>query len=96
MAGKLRPGDRVRCIRNRLETTLPPVGLVVGRAYRVEATGLTAPDDKHPSVPWVRVSGVRVRDGKQGFRASWFELEPERQLEMAGLAALKAQPMEGE
>lgn len=66
-------GDWVECIQNRLPTTQPPIGLVVGRVYRVEAVGVTGPDDQYPNTPWVRVFGAHVREGRDGFRLAWFK-----------------------
>lgn len=72
MSGAIGPGDLVVCERNRLPTTQPPVGLVVGRIYRVEAVGYTDAEDAHPHQPWVRLRECPPRPGKLGFRAEWF------------------------
>ena len=69
-------GDWVECIQNRKPTTQPPIGLVVGRAYRVEAAGVTGADDDNPNTPWIRVEGARCRPDKLGFRAAWFKPIP--------------------
>jgi hypothetical protein len=72
MSEAIGPGDWVECICNRLPTTLPPIGLVVGRTYQVDAAGVTPDDDSQPGVPWVRLVGVLDRGDRWGFRASWF------------------------
>ena len=72
MSAPIGPGDWVECVQNRLPTTAPPVGLVVGRVYRVEAAGVTPPDDREPNIAWVRLEGARCRDDRWGFRAAWF------------------------
>jgi hypothetical protein len=66
-------GDIVECVVNRLPTTLPPRGLVVGSTYRVTAVGVTPRGDSEPGVPWVRLAEVAVRPDRWGFRASWFK-----------------------
>lgn len=66
------PGDFVECVQNRLPTTLPPIGLVVGRVYVVEALGVAPLEDVNPGVPWVRLQGVAPGKGKLGYRLEWF------------------------
>lgn len=78
-----KPGDQVVCIRNRLKTTQPPLGLVVGRLYVIDAVGVTDAQDSNPGVPWVRLRGVSMRADKLGFRASWFSLLPRSEPEFA-------------
>lgn len=72
MSDPIGPGDWVECVENRLATTAPPLGLVVGRIYRVEAIGVTPPDDRCPDVAYLRLVGCPPRPGKLGFRAAWF------------------------
>lgn len=72
MSDAIGPGDWVECIRNRLPHTLPPIGLVVGRVYQVEAAGVTPPNDSEPGVAWLRVTGAICRKDRWGFRAEWF------------------------
>lgn len=86
-AESIGPGAWVECVRNRLPTTLPPRGLVVGRQYMVSAAGVTPPDDAEPGVPWVRLVGVPGNPRKWGFRAAWFRLVA---LDEAATPALRA------
>lgn len=72
MSAPIGPGDYVECIQNRLPTTLPPRGIVVGRIYRVTDTGVTPPDDKEPNKAWLRVDGAECRPDRWGFHAEWF------------------------
>lgn len=79
MSDDIGKGDLVECVQNRRVDTMPPIGLVVGRVYEVEAVGITPPDDAKPGTPWVRVIGVKLRPGKFGFRLKWFRrLGPKR------------------
>lgn len=91
MAAAIGKGDWVECVQNRLPTTAPPVGLIVGRVYQVEAAGVLPADDENPGVAWLRPCGVTMRPGKQGFRASWFRpvLTPKAEL----IESLKAPPV---
>jgi len=72
MAAPIGKGDWVECVANRLPTTLPPRGLVVGRVYRVEAAGVTPDTDSDPGVPWVRLVDCPSDPRKWGYRAAWF------------------------
>jgi hypothetical protein len=78
------PGDWVECVCNRLPTTLPPRGLVVGRVYQVEACGVTPASDSEPNVAWVRLVSPVCDPRKWGYRAEWFRpvyIQDERLIE---------------